>query len=38
LLKHTDPRRSLVFVNTKRAAEQLSDWLNINGLQAETIS
>lgn len=38
LLKGTDPRRSLVFVNTKRAAEQLSDWLNINGLQAETIS
>ncbi|MFN2300249.1 MAG: ATP-dependent RNA helicase RhlB [Gammaproteobacteria bacterium] len=38
LLKGTDPRRSLVFVNTKRVAEQLADWLNVNGLNAETIS
>ncbi|MEX0899693.1 MAG: ATP-dependent RNA helicase RhlB [Gammaproteobacteria bacterium] len=38
LLKGTDPRRSLVFVNTKRVADQLADWLNANGLKAETIS
>ncbi len=38
LLKGTDPRRSLVFVNTKRVADQLADWLNANGLVAETIS
>jgi ATP-dependent RNA helicase RhlB len=38
LLKGTDPRRSLVFVNTKRAADQIADWLNANGLVADTIS
>src|SRR5690606_14517514 len=38
LLKHTGPRRSLVFVNTKRVADQLADWLNANGLKAVTIS
>ncbi len=38
LLKGADQHRSLVFVNTKRAAEQVTDWLNVNGLQADTIS
>ncbi|MET0985716.1 MAG: DEAD/DEAH box helicase [Steroidobacteraceae bacterium] len=38
LLKSMDPRRSMVFVNTRRAADQVSDLLQKNGLNAEAIS
>jgi ATP-dependent RNA helicase RhlB len=38
LLRHIDPVRSLVFVNTKRAAEKVEDYLNANGFQAATLS
>jgi ATP-dependent RNA helicase RhlB len=38
LLRKIDPIRTLVFVNTKRAAEQVEDYLNANGFQAATLS
>jgi len=38
LLRHMDPARSLVFVNTKDMAERLMGWLNANGLQAAVLS
>jgi len=38
LLRHTDPRRSIVFVNTKMAADRLGDYLRANGLEAEALS
>jgi ATP-dependent RNA helicase RhlB len=38
LLKHMDPRRSMVFVNTRRAAEDLERILRGNGINAEAIS
>src|SRR5215831_8084104 len=38
LLKHMDPRRSMVFVNTRRAAEDLERILRSNGINAEAIS
>jgi ATP-dependent RNA helicase RhlB len=38
LLKHMDPRRSMVFVNTRRAAEQIEQLLRGNGINAEAIS
>jgi ATP-dependent RNA helicase RhlB len=38
LLRSIDPRRTLVFVNTKREAERIEDTLNGNGLQAATLS
>jgi len=38
LLRHMDPARSLVFVNTKDMAERLMAWLNTNGLQAAVLS
>ena len=38
LLKSMDPRRSMVFVNTRRAAEEVSELLQKNGLNAEAIS
>ena len=38
LLRRIDPRRTLVFVNTKREAERIEDTLNANGLQAATLS
>lgn len=38
LLRQIDPRRTLVFVNTKREAERIEDTLNANGLQAATLS
>jgi ATP-dependent RNA helicase RhlB len=38
LLRKIDPRRTLVFVNTKRAAEKVEDYLNANGFQAATLS
>jgi len=38
LLKHMDPRRSMVFVNTRRAAEDIETMLRSNGINAEAIS
>ena len=38
LLKHMDPRRSMVFVNTRRAAEEIEKLLRANGINAEAIS
>ena len=38
LLKHMDPRRSMVFVNTRRAAEQIEQMLRGNDINAEAIS
>lgn len=38
LLRERDATRTLVFVNTKRAAERLEDDLNANGLAASVIS
>jgi ATP-dependent RNA helicase RhlB len=38
LLKHMDPRRSMVFVNTRRAAEQIEQLLRGNDINAEAIS
>jgi ATP-dependent RNA helicase RhlB len=38
LLKHMDPRRSMVFVNTRRAAEEIELLLQGNGINAEAIS
>ncbi len=38
LLQHMDPKRTLVFVNTKRAADRVGRYLEGNGLQAAVIS
>jgi ATP-dependent RNA helicase RhlB len=38
LLKHMDPRRSMIFVNTRRAAEEIERMLQGNGINAEAIS
>ena len=38
LLRHMDPTRSLVFVNTKDMAERLIGWLQANGFLAEVLS
>ncbi|MBI3898192.1 MAG: ATP-dependent RNA helicase RhlB [Gammaproteobacteria bacterium] len=38
LLRHTDPVRSLVFVNTKDMAERLSGWLQANSFSAAVLS
>ena len=38
LLKHMDPRRSMVFVNTRRAAEEIERLLRGNDINAEAIS
>jgi ATP-dependent RNA helicase RhlB len=38
LLRQIDPTRSLIFVNTKRAAETVEAYLNANGLQSATLS
>ena len=38
LLKHRDPTRSLVFVNTKDMGERLVGWLQANDLRAEILS
>lgn len=38
LLRHMDPVRSLVFTNTKGAAERLSAWLRGNGFKAESLT
>ncbi len=38
LLKQMKPRRSMVFVNTRRAAEEIEALLRANGINAEAIS
>ena len=38
LLKQMDPRRSMVFVNTRRGAEDIETLLRANGINAEAIS
>ncbi len=38
LLKHCQPQRSIIFVNTKRSAEQLDDALNANGYKTAALS
>jgi ATP-dependent RNA helicase RhlB len=38
MLKRMDPRRSMVFVNTRRAAEEIESLLRLNGINAEAIS
>ncbi|HVF39028.1 MAG TPA: DEAD/DEAH box helicase [Gemmatimonadaceae bacterium] len=38
MLKHMDPRRSMIFVNTRRAAEEIERLLQGNGINAEAIS
>ena len=38
LLRHMDPRRSLVFVNTKDMADKLVAWLKTNGFEAAVLS
>jgi len=38
LLKHHQPQRSIVFVNTKRCAEQLDDYLAANGHKVAMLS
>jgi len=38
LIKQMDPRRSMVFVNTRRAAEDIERLLQSNGVNAEAIS
>ncbi len=38
LLRHMDPARSLVFVNTKDMAERIASWLKLNGLDAAVLS
>jgi ATP-dependent RNA helicase RhlB len=38
LLRHMDPHRSLVFINTKGGAERVSAWLTANGFNARVIS
>jgi ATP-dependent RNA helicase RhlB len=38
LLRQMDPHRTMIFVNTRRGAEELERTLNANGLQAEALS
>ncbi|OGI46666.1 MAG: RNA helicase [Candidatus Muproteobacteria bacterium RBG_16_65_34] len=38
LLRHMDPTRSLVFINTKDMAERVAAWLKTNGLNAAVLS
>jgi ATP-dependent RNA helicase RhlB len=38
LLKHHQPQRSIIFVNTKRCAEQLDDYLQANGYDTALLS
>lgn len=38
LLREESPERSIVFVNTKRAAERVGDYLKANGIEARTLS
>jgi ATP-dependent RNA helicase RhlB len=38
LLRHMDPKRSLVFTNTKGAAERVQAWLEGNGFHAQALT
>src|SRR5699024_7987447 len=38
LLRHLQPERTLIFINTKREAERVHDTLNANGFSAATLS
>jgi ATP-dependent RNA helicase RhlB len=38
ILNHYQPQRSIIFVNTKRCAEQLDDTLNANGYKTVALS
>ncbi|WP_374086540.1 DEAD/DEAH box helicase [Methylomicrobium lacus] len=38
ILKHYQPQRSIIFVNTKRCAELLDDTLNANGFKTAALS
>ncbi|MDX1592614.1 MAG: DEAD/DEAH box helicase [Gammaproteobacteria bacterium] len=38
LLQHQDPRRSIVFVNTKRIADRLQGYLEGNGIESAVLS
>jgi ATP-dependent RNA helicase RhlB len=38
ILRHTDPTRSLVFINTKDMAERIAAWLRANGFAAQVLS
>jgi ATP-dependent RNA helicase RhlB len=38
LLRHYEARRTMIFVNTKRAAERLESTLNANGFHAQALS
>ena len=38
LMKHMEPHRSIVFVNTKREAERVTGYLNVNDTEAAVIS
>ena len=38
ILRHTDPRRSIVFVNTKRDAERVWGYLESNGFETAVLS
>ncbi|MDX1253308.1 MAG: ATP-dependent RNA helicase RhlB [Gammaproteobacteria bacterium] len=38
LLKHMDPKRTIVFVNTKRVADQIWAWLEANGFKSAILS
>jgi ATP-dependent RNA helicase RhlB len=38
LLRDRDPSRTMIFVNTRREAERLSDHLQHNGIKAEALS
>src|SRR5262245_45492502 len=38
LLRSMDPHRTMIFVNTRRGAEELEGLLNVNGINAEAIS
>ncbi|HEX22503.1 MAG TPA: DEAD/DEAH box helicase, partial [Chromatiales bacterium] len=37
-LRHMDPQRTIIFVNTKRAAERVWGYLESNGIQAAVLS
>ena len=38
LLGHMDPKRTMIFVNTKRVAERISDYLHFNGLECALLT
>lgn len=38
VLQHLKPTRTIIFVNTKRSAEKLSDYINANGFKTAVLS